>query len=444
VIAFPAAFERLLVSLHEHPDDERAHDAAASAAAESVAVKAARVNAGVEGSQIAARLTLRGRMRARAADWIEADAGAAPEDLLTMARALLSENEPLPTEGSVRAVLVPLPVAVDAPHEFPATPVLLAQGTDPEADPELEALAEAARDAVDRRSWPEVLSAGEALLAYAESSPSARRVRIIVARRALQRAALQNLLEHALRHPEDQQRTGELLSRIGPEGHEVMVDGIAESESLAARRFLHDALASTPEAFPLLLPLLTRSAPHQVRHGATLLGRLGDARAIEPLTGALGHPDEGVRGEAARALARFRDPAARAALTSALSHPSHVTRIDAASAIGLSGQAMFAPTVMTAFGTEKDTTVRRALATAAARLGTPQATDELVRIAIERRTLLNRDGAALDVRLDAVAGLAAANTPLARRGLDRVVREADRPVREAADRALSVRRAGER
>jgi HEAT repeat protein len=344
----------------------------------------------------------------------------------------------------VRAVLVPLPVAVEAPHEFPATPVLLAQGTDPDADPELERLAAAARDAVDRRSWPEVLSAGEALLAYAESSPSARRVRIIVARRALPRSALQNLLEHALRHPEDQQRTGELLARIGPEGHEVMVDGIAESESLAARRFLHDALARTPEAFPLLLPLLTRSAPHQVRHGATLLGRLGDARAIEPLTGALGHPDEGVRGEAARALARFRDPAARAALTSALAHPSHVTRIDAASAIGLSGQAMFAPTVMTAFSAEKDSTVRRALATAAARLGTPQAADELVRIAVERRTLLNRDGAPLEVRLDAVAGLAAANTPLARRGLDRIVREADRPVREAADRALSVRRAGER
>lgn len=444
MIAFPAAFERLLVSLHEHPEDQRAHDEAAATAAASVAGKAARVNAGVEGSQIAARLTLRGRMRARAADWIEVDAGASATDLLTMARALLSENEPLPTDGSVRAVLVPLPVAVDAPHEFPATPVLLAQGTDPDADSELDRLAAAARDAADRRSWPEVLSAGEALLAYAESSPSARRVRIIVARRALQRAALQNLLEHALRHPEDQQRTGELLARIGPEGHEVMVDGIAESESLAARRFLHDALARTPEAFPLLLPLLTRSAPHQVRHGATLLGRLGDARAIEPLTGALGHPDEGVRGEAARALARFRDPAARAALTSALSHASHVTRIDAASAIGLSGQAMFAPTVMTAFNAEKDSTVRRALATAAARLGTPQATDELVRIAVERRTLLNRDGAPLEVRLDAVAGLAAANTPLARRGLDRIVREADRPVREAADRALSVRRAGDR
>jgi HEAT repeat protein len=444
VIAFPAAFERLLVILHEEPEDKSAHEEAAATAAASVASKGARVNAGVEGSQIAARMTLRGRLRARAADWIEADAGAPAHDLLVMARALLSDNEPLPTEGSVRAVLVPLPVTAEAPIEFPTTPVLLAHATDPDLDPQLERLADQARDVVERRLWPEVLAAGEALLAYAEASPSARRVRIIVARRALPPTALRGLLEHALRHPEDQQRTGELLARIGPEGHELMVDGVAESESFAARRFLHDALARTPEAFPLLLPLLTRSAPHQVRHGAALLGQLGDSRAIEPLTGALGHPDEGVRGEAARALARFRDPGARAALTSALSHPSHVTRIDAASAIGLSGQAMFSPTVMTAFGMEKESGVRRALATAAARLGTPQATDELIRIAIERRTLLNRDAAPVEVRLDAVAGLAAANTPLARRGLDRIVRDADRPVREAADRALSVRRAGER
>jgi hypothetical protein len=444
VTAFPAAFERLLVLLHEDSDDQSALEEAAATAAAAVARKPARVDAGVEGSQIAARMTLRGRMRARAADWIEADAGASAADLVTMARALLSENEPLPTGGSVRAELVPLPVAVDAPIEFPATPVSLTQATDPDLDPELERLAGAARDALAQRQWPEVLAAGEALLAYADASPSARRVRIIVARRAVPRVALRELLEHALRHPEDQQRTGELLARIGPEGHEVMVDGVAESESFAARRFLHDALAKTPDAFPLILPLLTRSAPHQVRHGATLLGRLGDARAIEPLTGALGHPDEGVRGEAARALARFRDPAARAALTSALSHASHVTRIDAASAIGLSGQTMFSPTVMSAFAAEKESSVRRALATAAARLGTPQATDELIRIAIERRTLLNRDAAPVEVRLDAVAGLAAANTPLARRGLDRIVRDADRPVREAADRALSVRRAGER
>ncbi|HEU5050516.1 MAG TPA: HEAT repeat domain-containing protein [Gemmatimonadales bacterium] len=442
--AFTKAFERLLVLLHDAPGDEAGHAAAAVAAAEAVARKPARIDAGVEGSQISVRMTLRARLRARAADWIEADAGATPDDLRTMARALLSENEPLPTEGTVRAVLVPLPVAVEAPHDFTPPPAALRVTDDPDRDPELERLAAAARDAVARRAWGEVLTAGEGLLAHAESAPEARRVRIIAARRALPRRVLEELFEHAIRHPEDQSRVGSLLSRIGPDGHEVMVDGVATSESLAARRFLHEALAATPEAFPLLVPLLQRPAPHQARHGASLLGRLGNPRAIQPLAEALEHDDAGVRGEAARALARFHDPAARAALTAALGHPSPATRIDVASAIGNSGQAMMSPAVMAAFGTEQESGVRRALATAAARLGSPQAVEELVQIAVERRTLLNRNAPPVEVRLDAVAGLAAANTAQTRRSLDRIVREADRPVREAADRALNVRRAGER
>ena len=121
MIAFPAAFERLLVCLHENPEDESAHNDAAATAAAAVARKPARVNAGVEGSQIAARMTLRGRMRARATDWIEADAGASAADLLTMARALLSENEPLPTEGSVRAVLVMASIKAGRSPDRPET-----------------------------------------------------------------------------------------------------------------------------------------------------------------------------------------------------------------------------------------------------------------------------------------------------------------------------------
>ena len=49
----------------------------------------------------------------------------------------------------------------------------------------------------------------------------------------------------------------------------------------------------------------------------------------------------------------------------------------------------------------------------------------------------------MEQRLDAVAGLAAAGTPECRRLLDRLVRQGDAPVRDAADRTLSVRRAAE-
>jgi hypothetical protein len=94
---------------------------------------------------------------------------------------------------------------------------------------------------------------------------------------------------------------------------------------------------------------------------------------------------------------------------------------------------------MSALREEKDSSVRRALATAAARIGTVEAMEELVRIALARRRLLG-PGEPVELRLDVVAGLAAANTAEARRCLDRIAREADRKVSEAADQALSVRR----
>jgi HEAT repeat protein len=157
------------------------------------------------------------------------------------------------------------------------------------------------------------------------------------------------------------------------------------------------------------------------------------------LAAALALDDDSVRAEALRALVRFDQPAARACLLDGLKHPSVSTRIAAAQAVGNAGVLALAPSIMAVLREEGDSSVRRAMATAAARLGTVEAMEELVRIALAKRRLF-RGGQPLDVRLDIVAGLAAAATPAARRALDRIAREADRPVQAAADQALNVRR----
>ena len=442
---FTSAFERLVVLLRDHPDEAKALDRAAESAA-AVESVGARIEAGFEGSTIPEGTTLQGRLLARAIDWIEVESGAPADELLAMARALASDDQPLPPTRSVHAALIPLPIFETASviPGLPATTTVSAvtadEADDEEVDPELDRLAAAVEDAGKRRAWAETLDRAERLLDYAAEVPKYRRLRIIAARRALPHAVLEAVLQHALRHPEDQLRTASVLARIGPEGYEVMVDAIAETDSIAARKFLHDALARTPEAYALIVPLLRRSVVHQVRHGAMLLGRLGDPRAIGSLIEALQHEDEGVRREAARALAQFDDPGARAALQELLSHPSATTRSDVASAIGLAGRAPLAPALMSAFRAEKESMVRRALATAAARIGTPPALEELVLVALARRGLLRPAGYPVEVRLDAVAGLAAANSATARRCLDRLVRDGDRPVRDAADKALSTRR----
>ena len=441
------ALERLVIVVRETPRAAAVHATLAEQAAHTAAElsQPERIDAGVEGSAIAQGTSLRGRLLARAVDWIEIGPGTSSDALLQLAGALASDDIAMPLLEHVVVTMVPLPL----PYPEAATETIHVaeaggdasdeQDDDESADLELTRLTDDVRSASVQRDWPTLLTRARALLEYAEQDPSARRTRIIQARRALPLARLRELIEHALRHAEDQPLTAEILGRIGPDGYQAMVESVAGSESLAARRFLHDQLGRTPEAFPLLLPLLERGSASQARHAAAILARLGDARAVPALAAALNLDDDSVRAEALRALVKFDQPAARAALLEGLRHPSASTRIAAAQAVGNAGLLALAPSIMGVLREEADSSVRRAMATAAARLGTVEAVEELVRIALARRRLL-RGGQPLDVRLDVVAGLSAAATPAARRALDRIVREADRPVQAAADQALNVRR----
>ncbi len=439
------ALERLVIVVRETPRATEVHATLAEQAAHAAAALSGpeRIEAGVEGSAIPHGTTLRGRLLARAVDWIEIFPGVTSAALLQLAAALASDDIAMPLLQHVVITMVPLPLPVSAAetiHVAEADGDGSAGPDDDEAtDPELTRLTDEVRSASVQRDWPTLLARARALLDYADEDPSARRTRIIQARRALPLARLRELIEHALRHAEDQALTADILGRIGPDGHQAMVESVAESESLAARRFLHDQLGRTPEAFPLLLPLLERGTPSQARHAAAILGRLGDERAVPALAAALSQDDDSIRAEALRALVKFDQPIARAALLEGLKHPSAGTRIAAAQAVGNAGVLALAPSIMAVLREEQDSSVRRAMATAAARLGTVEAMEELVRIALARRRLF-RGGQPLEVRLDIVAGLAAAATPASRRALDRIVREADRQVQAAADQALNVRR----
>ena len=299
----------------------------------------------------------------------------------------------------------------------------------------------AAADAFARKQGAELLGWAEAARDLTEGrSPEERRTMMIAARRVFNPTVLRIMVERSLRRPEEQQRTAAILRWIGPEGLEAMIDGISESEAVAPRQFLHDALAGEPAAFPLILPLLSSSRPHVARHGAELLGRLGDSRAVAPLAALVDHPAERVRAAAIRALAGFDDPAAVQAIQSGLVHASPDTRSEAARAAADHGRESLIGRLLLAFNRDEDSPVRRELATAAARLG---AAGDLAEIALDRKSLLNWRGRTVEQRLDAVAGLAAAGPPECRRLLDRLVRQGDAPVRDAADRALSVRRAAE-
>src|SRR5678815_5250304 len=93
------ALERLVIVMRETPRADEVH--------------AARADAGVEDSAIALNTTLRGRMLTRAVDWIEIEPQAPADALLSVARALASDDLPLPMASGVQVMLVPLPVPFD-------------------------------------------------------------------------------------------------------------------------------------------------------------------------------------------------------------------------------------------------------------------------------------------------------------------------------------------
>ena len=76
---------------------------------------------------------------------------------------------------------------------------------------------------------------------------------------------------------------------------EIILERLAQGEALGVRGFYYDVLSGMPGAYPLVTPLLASPHPHEIRHGAALLGRLGQPAAIDELVPLMSHRDEGVR-----------------------------------------------------------------------------------------------------------------------------------------------------
>ena len=86
----------------------------------------------------------------------------------------------------------------------------------------------------------------------------------------------------------------------------------------------------------LIAELQGGAVPHRA---AVVLGRIGDARAMEPLIEALKHPDPDVRGESATALGELRDTAAVEPLLLATRDSDHYVRSCAGDALDQLGTA---------------------------------------------------------------------------------------------------------
>lgn len=294
--------------------------------------------------------------------------------------------------------------------------------------------------AVSESAWDTALHAAHALVrALAYVPHEGRRRAGIRLRRALPGKAIEGIVGIAIRDSFEAPRAAEVLRWIGIDAAEIMVHTVMETEGVGARRVLYEILAQMPEAFPLVLAFLRDGTPAQVSHAADLLGRLGNADAVEPLKRRVSSADATVRAAALNALAEFPPQHTSEVLRQALSSPSAETRASAASAIGRSRSGAFAMPLAAALENEHHAGASRAAIHALGALPTSDATTALLRVALTRRSFM-RGGFTTEQRIEAVRALGISSAPGAPQALERIANEGDETVARVARELMGRRK----
>ena len=444
---FTACFGQLVLLIRRRPGDTAAQKSALRSAMAVLPSGPVMIEAGIEYSEVPDDNSLKGRLLSRLVDSISFAPEAPAGDVLALARALASDEGVIPTTPSVRVELISplssrqdLPISASAtplpPPAVEAPPLTIRHRTMAGPVEESETLSQAILQYAVAGRWMEAIHAAQALVRLTPRFPDhEQRGHLIGLRRVFTRPLLEQFVAYAIRTSEEQSRVSEILAHAGPEGIELMIDQVKMSEVAGPRRFIHDLLATTPTALPMILPLLTSSRWHEVRHGADLLGRMGRPEAIEPLRTLVHHPDERVRKSAIDALSRFDSHAVLEDFRRALADPAPVARVSAAHALSNRHAPSLALPILVALESEKDPAAWDALVDTVARIDTPEAVGGLVVIALDKHPLF-RAGRPWSQRVAVVKALRNAGTGSARRGLERLAAEGDGPLRRAAAVAL--------
>ena len=474
---FIARFGDLVALLRVDPGNDAAQDLALSAALRAASEGTIMVEAGFDRGEAGEDLTLQGRMRARYVDVLRIGPGAAAGAVLALARALSHDTTPLPLASGIELERFPVlerpPASSEPPSYSPARAdderrrhaerrrwltgrfagVERRRGGDrrqtgerrlrllKQQELDISELGRLLARAVAAGAWSEALEHAQALIELAPRVPAVeRRSFAIRSRRQLSRTVLERLVDHALRDPADRSRTVQVLRWAGMDGIEVMLDAVCRSEVVGARRFLHEALGDTPEAYSAVAPLLGSRVWHEVHHAAGIVGRMGNPDAVPHLRALLDHGDPRVRWAAVHALAEFASADAAEGLRLGLAHESAATRAASADAIAGRRLGSFAMPIVAALEHERDDMAWRAMAGALAAIGTPEACEALVTVARSVRTL-GGGGYTKGQRSEAVRALAHARGRHAVSALERLARQATGVVRKEAAEALAALKA---
>ena len=307
-------------------------------------------------------------------------------------------------------------------------------GVLPSARPGLSQLLLRCREAVDREDWEGVLDTAVQIVEGENDDPAGLTA-------SLHRIEFKRLMTRRslamiarLAHGERKQEAITVLRRFGSEGTEILMDLLVEAVSLGERRGFYSALVQMNEGTIVIVQHLDHHQWYVVRNAADLCGELSLSEAVPALAKQTLHSDERVRKAVAEALGKIGTPVAIETLASMLVDPAQAVRLQAVAHLrGRRVRGMIRP-IGELLLREEDAAVQQEALLALGRIGSPEAV-AMLRDWASGGGLLRRRS--MSVRLTAVRGLALAG-PTAVDALSSLQRDSSAEIREAAAAAITA------
>jgi len=339
---------------------------------------------------------LRQRLYARGVGSISVREGAAPGELLTLAR-WIAESAPDAGHGAREQLRTWSVLVESASPEFGdagSSPVahalsrLVAARSDTAAVAAVTTLMDVLDDAEARGDAAAVEGVAQACMAQLRVvGGGGGRLAIESLLRRLTRPGMLQLLAVRLPSSQDSGSLLQLFARSGDTGVGCLLAQLLIADDSVARRAYFDAIVAMDVGASLLFDTLRDPRWFVVRNAAALLGEMGIEQADAELLPLLEHADDRIRIAAAHALIRLRTPAALAGLHRSIDDGNPEVRRLAASAYGIAGTLRgrsrpAAGPLSAALDREVDDDVALEMLAALGRLGSSHAVQRLLRIAL--------------------------------------------------------------
>jgi len=226
-----------------------------------------------------------------------------------------------------------------------------------------------------------------------------------------------------------------ILTRLGADGAEAMIDEYVASKTAATRARCLEALRGLRRTHDALLALARDTRDLMVRQAAAILGELRDPRGETILLELIHHPDARARRAAVRALGQYDSLMALDAIGLALEDESPLVRHRAVATIAAKRTPRGLALLMPVLEKEKDREVLYSAISAVGAIGSPEAAQVLIKMAEGEGTHQQRKTAAL--RIQACTALVAIRSPQTMTAVQALRNDRDREVREASVRLVA-------